>query len=115
VFKSCLGGAKSTIEQLRILEQVKDENRFFGRLWDKEISGSSADFITIGDICGACSAYYKQKMRTVLYCYKVHCKGDINVFIGKHGESGRMEDGAIVMNNFKTMGACGCGREVSVA
>jgi hypothetical protein len=66
VFKYCMGRAKSAIEQLRILEQVKDQNRFFGRLWDKEISVSSDDFITIGDICGPCQAYYKQKMRTVL-------------------------------------------------
>jgi hypothetical protein len=99
--KSCLSRAATAVEQLGVIEQMKDENRFLKRLWDKEVSGSTADPITVGSICGACQNLYKHKMRTLLYCYKVRCRGDMARFLSQHGE--RVINGKIVINNFTSV------------
>ncbi len=106
---SCFRRAGSALEQLGVLEQMKDENRIFKRLFEKDVSTSSADPITTGALCGRCSPFYKQKMRTVLLCYKKHCNGDIARFLEKHRlHSGneRVVDGKVVMAKFNA--ACQC-------
>jgi hypothetical protein len=100
--KSCLARSSTAIEQLRILEQIKDDNRFFKRLWDKTVSGSSADPISVTSLCGPCGTYFKQKMRTLLYCFKVHCCGDMARFEVQHREAIEAS-GKIRIADFKTV------------
>jgi hypothetical protein len=96
--KEMLRRAPSAVEQLRVIEQMKDENRFFKRLWDKAVSGSGADFISINSICNPCGMIYKHKIRTLLFCFKVRCRGDMARFLGVHGD--RVVDGKIIMEGF---------------
>ena len=56
--------------------------------------------ITVGALCKTCNTYYKQKLRTVLCCFKVHNSGDVDRFIDSN--YGRIVDGRIVMDNFRT-------------
>jgi hypothetical protein len=63
------------------------------------ISGSNADFIQ----CNTCGNFFKQKLRTVLHCYKFLHQGDLAGFIEKHDD---LIDGKIKMDDFKTKGIC---------
>jgi hypothetical protein len=51
--KSCLSRSTNATEHLCILEQIKDDNRFFMRLWDKASSGRNAYHFTTGLLCGS--------------------------------------------------------------
>jgi hypothetical protein len=61
-------------------------------------------------MCDNCMQYYKQRMRTILRCYKVHFNGDLARFVGFHEGTevgSKVKGGKIVMTNFRTV--CNCG------
>jgi hypothetical protein len=88
----------SAKEQLDLIELMKDENHFFSRLWDSQ-NGDSLDFVTSGSLCGRCKPFYMQKFRSMLYCYRILCGGDISRMISIH--SGRFKNGKFVAAKFK--------------
>jgi hypothetical protein len=98
---NCLARASNCLEQLEIIQRIKNENRFFSRLWDKSVGTSTGDRITTGALCSKCNTWYKQKCVTILNCFKVHCGGDIGLFLTVNGVNGRIVGGRIVLGEFK--------------
>ncbi len=78
--------ATSAQQQLDILEIMKDENRFFTRLWNSQNGDSHDDPITSGALCTRCKPFYLQKFGSMLYCYKILCDGDLARMIPIHSE-----------------------------
>jgi hypothetical protein len=57
--RKVLTKAPTALKQLELIEQIKDENRFFKRMWEKDVGISEGDPITTGDLCASCKPYCK--------------------------------------------------------
>jgi hypothetical protein len=57
VLASCLLKAPTASEHLRVIEQIKDVNRFMKMMWEKELGISDGDPMTAADMCDNCMQY----------------------------------------------------------